>query len=96
MYTVHMSMQATELRKKLFQVLEEVSQGATVDITYKGASLKIVPAERSSRLGRLVERDLGLEIGPRDSGWSAEALAEWESEMNQFYGGPKRKDKGRL
>lgn len=89
-------MQATELRKKLFQVLEEVSQGATVDITYKGASLKIVPAERSSRLGRLVERDLGLEIGPRDSGWTAEAIAEWEAEMNQFYGGPKRKDKSGL
>ncbi len=84
-------MQATELRKKLFQVLEEVSQGATVDITYKGSSLKIVPAERSSRLGRLVERDLGLEIGARDSGWSAEAIGEWEAEMDQFFGGPKTK-----
>jgi prevent-host-death family protein len=90
-YTVRMAMQATELRKKLFQVLEEVSQGATVDITYKGASLKIVPAERSSRLGRLVERDLGLEIGPRDTGWSAEGIAEWEAEMNQFFGEPKAK-----
>lgn len=82
-------MQATEWRKKLFQ-------GASVDITYKGVSLKIVAAEWSSRLGRLVERDLGLEIGPRDSGWSAEAIAEWEAEMNQFYGGPQRKDKGGL
>ena len=72
---------AKELRKKLFQVLEEVSEGN---------SLKIVPEERSSRLGRLVERGLGIEIEARDSGWSAKSVAAWEAEMNGCFGGDKR------
>jgi hypothetical protein len=54
------------------------------------AYMDIVPAERISRLGDLVEREIGLDIGPRDSGWSAESIAEWEAEMNQFFGGDKR------
>ena len=81
MYTLDMARKATQLREKQIHVQEEESQGA---------SLEIVPAERISRLGDLVEREIGLEIGPRDSGWSAEAIAEWESEMSQFFGGDKR------
>lgn len=84
-------MQATELRKKLFQVLEEVSRGATVEVNYKGSALRIVPAERTSRLGRLVQRDLGLNLKARDSGWSPEARAEWESELDGFFGESKTK-----
>jgi len=89
-YTVDMAIQATELRKRLFQILEEVSQGASVDVSYKGTALRIVPAEQSSRLGRLVVRDLGVVVKAGNSGWSAAAKAEWEAEGKKFYGRPGR------
>ena len=50
--------------------------------------LQVVSKEGRSRL---IERDLGLEIGPRDSGWSGEAIAEWEAEVNLFFAAPKTK-----
>ncbi len=56
MYTLAMAKKMSQLRQKPFQLQEEVSQGAS------------------------------LEIEPSDTGWSAEAIAEWEAEMNQFFG----------
>ena len=79
-------MQATELRKKLFQVLEEVARGEIVEISYKGTALKIVSAERSTRLGRLVERDLGVAVEARDSAWNGAVIPEWEAETKKLLG----------
>ncbi len=83
MYTLAMARKTSQLREKPFQVQEEVPQWA---------SLEIVLAERISRPESLV----GLEIEPSDSGWSAESIAEWEAEMNQFFGGDERGVANRL
>ncbi|MBY0504800.1 MAG: type II toxin-antitoxin system prevent-host-death family antitoxin [Bryobacteraceae bacterium] len=76
---------ATQLRKTLFRVLDDVAQGQEVEISHKGATLRIVPASRGSRLARLITRDeSGLAAG--DSGWDAAAQAEWEAEQKELYG----------
>ena len=90
-----MAMQATELRKKLFQVLEEVAHGETVEISYKGSALKIVSAERSTRLGRLVERDLGVAVAARDSAWNGAVISEWEAETKKLLGQTKKRTKAK-
>jgi prevent-host-death family protein len=73
-----MALLAKDLRKNLFQVLEEVSQGASVEVNYKGKPIRISMAEPSSRLSRLVSRDLGLKIEAGDTGWNS---TEWEKEI---------------
>ncbi|MEZ5400614.1 MAG: hypothetical protein R2729_13160 [Bryobacteraceae bacterium] len=79
-----MSLTATELRKNLFQILEKVSGGDEVEVLYKGAKLRISPALRTSRLSRLIERDIG-EVGPDESGWDDAAKREWEAEVDEMY-----------
>jgi antitoxin (DNA-binding transcriptional repressor) of toxin-antitoxin stability system len=52
-----MSLSATEFRKHLFTVLERVIAGETVDISYKGASVRVSPGGASSKLSRAKRRD---------------------------------------
>ena len=80
-----MATTATQLRKTLFRVLDDVALGQEVEISHKGAILRIVPATCSSRLARLVTRDdSGLEA--LESGWDAGAQAEWEAEQKELFG----------
>ena len=80
-----MATTATQLRKTLFRVLDDVALGKEVEISHKGAILRIVPATCGSRLARLVTRDdSGLEA--LESGWDAAAQAEWEAEQKELFG----------
>lgn len=76
---------ATQLRVNLFRLLDDVALGRELEITHKGAILRIVPASRSSRMSRLVARDdSGLQ--PSDSGWDAKAQQAWETEQRGIFG----------
>ena len=80
-----MSTTATQLRKTLFRVLDDVALGQEVEISHKGTILRIVRASCGSRLARLVARDdSGLEA--LESGWDAAAQAEWEAEQKELLG----------
>jgi antitoxin (DNA-binding transcriptional repressor) of toxin-antitoxin stability system len=56
MYNVHMNMSATEFRKNLFGVLERVIAGETVDIVYKGSSVRVAAGGTSTKLSRAKRR----------------------------------------
>ena len=76
-------MTATQLRVNLFRLLDDVAVGRELEITHKGAILRIVPANRGSRMSRLVVRD-DSGIQPSDSGWDGKAQQEWETEQREI------------
>jgi antitoxin (DNA-binding transcriptional repressor) of toxin-antitoxin stability system len=47
---------ATEFRKNLFRVLDRALQGEAVEITYKGAKLRLTPPPDQSKLACAVRR----------------------------------------
>jgi len=47
-----MTVTATEFRKNLFALLEHVVQGETIEVSYKGSSVRITPASSGSKLAR--------------------------------------------
>ena len=47
---------ATELRRNLFQVLDRAARGENVDVSYKGAHLRITAPSTVSKLSRLTRR----------------------------------------
>jgi len=46
-------MTATELRKKLFPMLDSAASGAAVEFSYKGKQMKIIAEMGTSKLARL-------------------------------------------
>jgi hypothetical protein len=86
MYT-QFSMTATELRKKLFPMLDSVVGGSPVEFSYKGKQLKIV-AEMggTSKLARLrpqsytivSEREMELATEDLKGQMQADWLAQWD------------------
>ena len=56
----HMQYTATEFRKKLFAALDRALDGDTIEISYKGASLRIVPAGSQSKLARAKRQNILL------------------------------------
>ena len=52
MYTWTMKLTATEFRKNAFQVLERAIQGETVEVRYKGSTVKLVAGQPASKLSR--------------------------------------------
>jgi prevent-host-death family protein len=57
MYAKTMSeLTATNLRKHLFEVLDQAIQGEVVEITYKGSKLRLAPTQNTSKLARAVRR----------------------------------------
>jgi prevent-host-death family protein len=82
-----MSVTATQLRKNLFRLLDAVAEGEEVEVTHKGATLRIVPGDRKSRLSRLVERPgLPLDLDDLRSGLDAKAETDWEAEQEALFG----------
>ena len=47
-----MKLTATEFRKNTFQVLERALQGETVEVQYKGSTVKLVAGQPASKLAR--------------------------------------------
>lgn len=48
-----MNITATEFRKDLFRVLESALDGESVDVTYKGRSLRVAPEKTPSKTSRI-------------------------------------------
>jgi len=49
-------MTATSMRRNLFQVLDRALNGETVEIAYKGSTLRITSASAGPKLARAVRR----------------------------------------
>lgn len=88
MYTVHMSMNATQFRKELFSVLERVLAGETVDVSYKGASVRVTAVGSSSKLSRAKRRPTLLcdpdSIVQSDPKVLKKMEAEWTKDWNKL------------
>ena len=52
-----MKVTSTEFRKNLFQLVDRALQGEFVEVAHKGRIVRLVPAEKSSKMARLVPRD---------------------------------------
>lgn len=79
-----MSLTASSLRANIYKVLDEVLEtGVPVEISRRGRILRIVPAESTSRLERLVRR-------PDVVAGSAAELVDvsWEHEWSPDEDGP--------
>src|SRR3954452_16756274 len=52
-----MTVTPTDFRKNLFQFLERALNGELIEIVHKDRTIRLAPAERRSKLSRLVRRD---------------------------------------
>ena len=52
-----MTVTATDFRKNLFQLVERALNGELIEIVHKNRTIRLTPAERNSKLSRLVQRD---------------------------------------
>jgi prevent-host-death family protein len=52
-----MTVTPTDFRKNLFQLLERALNGELIEIVHKNRTIRLVPAERRSKLSRLVRRN---------------------------------------
>ena len=85
-YIDPMTISATDFRKNLFQLIDNVSNGELVEVSHKGRTLRLVPVDRPSKLARLPKRDI-LVGTPEDvdhaldSVWE-ENVANWETKWH--------------
>ena len=88
MYTVRMKLTATEFRKNLFTVLERVVEGETVEIGYKGSSVRITSSSFTSKLARAKRRRALLcdpdAIVHSDKKLLTEMEAEWRKDWKKL------------
>lgn len=81
-------MTATEFRKSLFPLLEKALHGESVEVSYKGATVKLVPSQSSSKLAR-AKRQHALVCDPEsivhsDKELMAEMEAEWRADWKRL------------
>jgi hypothetical protein len=79
-------MTATVMRKKLFHVLDRALQGETVEVVYKGSTLRVVAPSDGSKLSRAVRRH-ALLVDPQsivesDTGLMADLERQWKQDDN--------------
>jgi antitoxin (DNA-binding transcriptional repressor) of toxin-antitoxin stability system len=60
-----MTVTPTDFRKNLFQFIERALNGELIEIVHKNRTIRLTPAERTSKLSRLVRRDT-LNCAPDD------------------------------
>lgn len=76
-------MTATVMRKNIFQVLDRAIQGETIEIVYKGSTVRVTSLSDKSKLGRAVRRN-ALLVDPQSIVESDSALmTELEHQWNQ-------------
>ena len=74
-----MRITASKLRENVYRILDEaISTGVPVEVVRKGAILRIVPADRPSKLSRLKKR-AGFKGDPDDI-----AGMDWSSEWTEL------------
>ena len=88
MYTVHVKLTATEFRRNLFTILGRVVEGETVEIGYKGSSVRVVSSSFTSKLARARRRRALLcdpdAIVSTDKKLLAEMEAEWRKDWKKL------------
>ena len=52
-----MTVNATDFRKNLFQLVERALNGELIEIVHKNRTIRLTPTQRKSKLSRLVPRD---------------------------------------
>ena len=88
MYIKVMTISATDFRKSLFALLERVLRGESVEISYKGATVRLVRTQGSSKLSR-AKRQHALLCHPDSIVGSDESLlremdAEWRKDWQEL------------
>ena len=88
MYTVHVGMSATDFRKDLFQVLAKVIAGETVEIDYKGSTVRLAPVKSGSKLARAKRQNTLLcdpqDIVHSDPGRMKDFEKEWRKDWKKI------------
>jgi len=77
-----MQVTITKLRQDLFRLMDKVLSGETVEFTYKGATLQVVPENRPSKLSRLSRQTLTAPGG--DVQLLKEMQGEWEKDWAEL------------
>jgi hypothetical protein len=88
MYITVMSLTATEFRKNLFATLERVAAGDSIDVLYKGATIRLSAHGTTSKLGR-AKRQHALRADPESIIGSDAALLtdlerDWKREWSDL------------
>jgi antitoxin (DNA-binding transcriptional repressor) of toxin-antitoxin stability system len=71
----------TKLRQNLFQLVDRALEGETVEFTYKGHRIRVVPEEQPSKLHKLVGQPVVAPGGLARA--SKDLLREMESEWKK-------------
>jgi antitoxin (DNA-binding transcriptional repressor) of toxin-antitoxin stability system len=83
-YIWFVQLTATDFRKNMFQALERALQGEAVEITYKGAKLRLAPPPDQSKLARATRRHALLvephSIVESDSDLMATLTKSWKKD----------------
>lgn len=83
-----MKTNATDFRKNLFAILERALAGESVEVDYKGRSLRVSCVGGASKLSRAKRQDLFLcdpdSIVSSDKELLAEFEKEWENEWKSL------------
>jgi antitoxin (DNA-binding transcriptional repressor) of toxin-antitoxin stability system len=84
MYTPFMEISITQLRKNLFEVVNQAMEGKQVWVTYKGRRFRIAPEDPpTSRLDRIVPLDL-INNSVDDSSLLEEMTRAWERDWDEL------------
>ena len=78
-----MKLTATEFRKNLFSVLEEVVRGNSVEVSYKGSSVRISSIPTKSKLARAKRQHILLCDPDAIVGSDKELVARMEAEWDK-------------
>jgi prevent-host-death family protein len=83
-----MTVTATEFRKNLFALLEQVVRGETIEVNYKGSTVRIAPASGGSKLAR-AKRQPTLLVDPdaivhSDRKLTAKMEAAWDKDWRKL------------
>lgn len=83
-----MRVTATEFRRTLFSSLERALGGQTVEVVYKGVTVRLVPTRPASKLAR-ARRQHALRCDPgsiveSDSQLLGEMQAEWRKDWGEM------------
>ena len=83
-----MTVTATEFRKNLFALLEQVVRGESIEVRYKGKALRLSPAGSTSKLARAKPQNTLLcdpeAIIHSDPKLLAKMEAEWVKEWRKL------------
>lgn len=83
-----MKLSATEFRKSLFPLLDRALRGEAIEVAYKGAVVRLVPSQSSSKLAR-AKRQHALLCDPdsiihSDDGLLKQMESEWKKDWNEL------------